>query len=50
MNEKLYKSIIHSGKGSITVGIIALVVGIATGVIMIINGARLLKAKSDTLF
>lgn len=50
MNEKSYKTMKSVGGGSIALGIIVLVTGIATGVLTIINGARLLKEKSDILF
>lgn len=49
MNEKLYKCIKGSGAAALTTGIIALVCGIACGVVMIVTGARLLASKSDTL-
>lgn len=44
-NEKLYRTISHGGAGSLTLGIIVLVMGIVSGTLMIINGARLLKQK-----
>lgn len=50
MNEKSYKTMKSVGGGSIALGIVVLVTGIATGVLTIINGARLLKEKSDILF
>lgn len=49
MSEKLYKTVSQVGAGSIALGIIALVTGVATGVLMIVNGARLLKGKSDIM-
>lgn len=49
MNEKIYKTMSRCGACSVAVGIIALVTGIVTGVLMIISGARLLKRKSDIL-
>lgn len=50
MNEKAYKLMRSVGAGSIVIGIIILVTGIATGVLAIVNGARLLKRKSDLIF
>lgn len=44
-NEKLYRVISHGGTWSLVVGIIVLVTGIVSGILMIINGARLLKQK-----
>ena len=47
MNEKIYKTMSSTGACSLTVGIIVLATGIVTG--MIVNGARLLKKKSEIL-
>ncbi len=49
MNEKLYKSINSTAVSSLVLGICILVTGIASGVLLIINGARLLKHKSVIL-
>lgn len=49
MSEKLYKTVSSVGAGSIALGIIALVTGVTTGILMIVNGARLLKSKSDMM-
>nr|WP_178633708.1 hypothetical protein [uncultured Mediterraneibacter sp.] len=48
--EKAYRTMRNSGAGSIAVGIIVLVVGIATGIVSIVNGASLLKNKNDITF
>ena len=49
-NEKIYKTMGTVGAGDLALGIIVLVTGIVTGVLMIVNGARLLKGKSDLMF
>ena len=49
MNEKIYKTMSRTGACSVAVGIVPLVTGVATGILMIISGARLLKRKSDIL-
>lgn len=49
MNEKIYKTMSRTGVSSLTVGIIVLVTGVAAGIIMIVNSARLLKRKSEIL-
>ena len=49
MNEKIYKTMSRTGDCSVAVGIVTLVTGVATGILMIISGARLLKRKSDIL-
>mgnify|MGYP000932867712 CR=1 FL=1 len=50
MNEKTYKVMNTIGGGNIALGIIVLVTGLATGILMIVNGARLLKQKSEITF
>jgi hypothetical protein len=50
MNEKVYKVMERTGAGSLALGIIVLVTGIVTGVLMIVNGAKLLRRKSDLTF
>lgn len=49
MNEKIYKTMSGSGTCSLVLGIIVLVTGISAGVMMIVNGARLLRGKSEIL-
>ncbi|MDD3278329.1 MAG: hypothetical protein PHG16_05515 [Lachnospiraceae bacterium] len=50
MSEKTYKAMSHIGGGNIALGIIVLVTGIAAGILMIVNGARLLKQKTEITF
>ncbi|QOV18041.1 hypothetical protein INP51_08210 [Blautia liquoris] len=50
MNEKTYKIMKSVGAGNIALGIITLVSGIATGILMIVSGARLLKQKREITF
>lgn len=50
MNEKYYRLISQVGGGSIALGIIILVTGIVTGIVTIVNGARLLKSKKALIF
>lgn len=49
-NEKVYKTMVNVGAVDLAVGIVILVIGIAAGVVAIVNGARLLKGKSDLIF
>lgn len=49
-NEKTYKTMKTVGGGSIALGIVVLVTGIVSGILMVINGARLLKAKREITF
>ena len=48
-SEKTYKLMGGIGAGDIVLGIVVLVTGITAGV-MIVNGARLLKGKTDLMF
>ena len=48
-DEKIYKTMASSGAGSLALGIVVLVTGLVTGILMIVNGARLLKRKSEIL-
>lgn len=50
MEEKLFKKMKSVGVSNMVFGIIAILFGIAVGVVMIVNGARLLAHKSETLF
>lgn len=48
--EKAYKAMSQAGAGSIVIGIITIVTGVTAGIIAIVNGARLLKNKSEITF
>ena len=50
MSEKAYKTMTGAGAANIVIGIIALVTGIVTGVLLIVQGGRLLKNKSGLTF
>ncbi|MCI6675457.1 MAG: hypothetical protein MSG78_00805 [Clostridiales bacterium] len=50
MNEKYYRLMSQIGGGSIALGVIVLVTGIVTGILMIVNGARLLVNKKNLIF
>jgi hypothetical protein len=50
MDEKLYKKVKSVGVSSLVFGIITIAAGIGIGIVMLVNGARLLAHKSDTLF
>ena len=49
MDEKTYKTIGSTGASSLVIGICVLAGGIAAGILLIVNGARLLKKKSEIL-
>ena len=48
--EKVYKTMGSTGGLTLAVGICILVGGIASGIVLIVNGARLLKDKSKLVF
>lgn len=50
MEEKTYKVMGGTGALNIVLGVVILVTGIASGVLMIVSGARLLTGKSKILF
>lgn len=50
MNERVYKTMRRTGGVSIALGIISIVIGVAVGVLTILNGAKLLRGKSDLTF
>lgn len=50
MSEKAYKTMTNTGAGNLVLGIILVAVGLASGILMIVNGARLLKSRSSLIF
>lgn len=50
MGERVYKTMKSVGIGNLVLGIIIMIVGIGAGTFIIVNGARLLKRKSELLF
>lgn len=50
MSERIYHTMKSVGVGNLVVGILIMVLGIASGIAIIVNGARLLHKKSDLMF
>lgn len=50
MGEKIYKTMKSVGAFNIVMGILIIVAGIAAGVLVIANGARLIRDKSELIF
>ena len=50
MEEQLYKMIGRTGGWNITIGIMILVVGITSGILLIVSGGKLLAQRSKILF
>lgn len=48
--ERVYKTMRNAGAINIVVGIIVTAIGLAVGIISIVNGAILLKRKSEITF
>jgi hypothetical protein len=50
MDEKLYKKMKSIGVTSLVLGIVTIALAVGTGVVMIVNGARLIAHRSEQLF
>lgn len=50
MMEKIYHTMKSVGVWNLVLGILMIVAGIISGILLILNGAKLLKKKSDLLF
>jgi hypothetical protein len=50
MDEKLYKKMKSIGVTSLVLGIVTIAMAVGAGVVMIVNGARLLAHRSEQLF
>lgn len=47
MNERIYKSMSRAGACNLVLGIVIMVTGIGSGILLIINGAKLLKRRNE---
>ncbi len=50
MGENAYKAMKNAGAAGIALGVLIVVVGVTVGVLQIIQGSRLLKAKKEVTF
>ena len=48
--EKIYRTMNSTGIWNLVLGIVTVIFGSLVGTAMIVNGARLMKRKSDILF
>jgi hypothetical protein len=48
--EKIYNTMRSVGVWNLVLGILLILAGIVSGILMILNGVKLLKKKSDLLF
>ena len=50
MEEKVYKTMNGAGALNIVLGVIAVVVGVTSGILLMISGSKLISRKSNILF
>lgn len=50
MSEKVYKTMGQTGAGTLALGICVLIGGLVSGILLIVNGARLLKNREWLMF
>ncbi len=50
MMEKIYNTMKSVGVWNLVMGILLIVAGIVSGILLILNGAKLLKKKSELIF
>ncbi|MEE1085739.1 MAG: hypothetical protein U0L05_00985 [Schaedlerella sp.] len=48
--ERAYKTMTSSGAMNIAFGIVVVVIGLAAGIISVVNGARLMMHRNDLTF
>lgn len=48
--EKLYRKLNSVGVSNLVIGIMMIVLGIAFGIVIIVNGARALRGKKELIF
>lgn len=49
MNEKIFKTVSGAAVWNLVMGIIVLVTGIVSGVLLLVSGARLFRSKNDLM-
>ena len=49
MNEKVFKTVSGASVMNLVLGIVILVTGITSGVLLLVNGAKLMKRKNDLM-
>ena len=50
MMEKIYNTMKSVGVWNLVLGIVLIVAGVVSGILLILNGAKLLKKKSELIF
>lgn len=49
MNEKVFKNVANAGISNLVVGIIIIITGVTSGVLLLVSGAKLIKSKDDLM-
>lgn len=50
MTEKVYKAMRNVGAANIVIGVISIVTGVTSGILLLVSGGRLLKVKKKLTF
>lgn len=50
MNEKLFKTVGTAGIWNLVMGIVILVTGVTSGVLLLVSAAKLMKSKNEVMF
>lgn len=50
MEERVHKTMTWTGALNITIGIISIVVGLASGILLVVSGSKLLSDRKNLLF
>lgn len=48
--EKLYNRLTSAGVSNLVMGIVVIAVGVGAGIVMIVNGGKMLASKKDITF
>ncbi|MDO4321241.1 MAG: hypothetical protein Q4C61_01825 [Lachnospiraceae bacterium] len=49
MNEKVFKTVANAGISNLVMGIVIIVTGVTSGVLLLVSGAKLIKSKDDLM-
>lgn len=48
-NEKVFKTVASAGVSNLVMGILLIVTGVTSGVLLVISGAKLMRSKDDLM-
>ena len=49
MNEKVFKTLANTGIANLVMGIVMIVTGVTSGVLLLVTGAKLIKSKDKLM-